>query len=389
MTSKFKLYAVTLAALAVCIGLVVDPHTTKILLPGLFTQEGAVGAGVVLVALGGILDVFGSDAFGVVTLTDAINQQPFSRGRAGEVAGWSLTRVATTTIAIENLNGVLSLVNPTARGGPGDDISKKKRTLRNLTVPHYQRDDGIMADEVQGIRAFGQESQVQTVMDVVNARLAEHARDFDVTLEHQRVGAIKGIILNGDGSTLYNLFTEFSVSQQSEVDFNLDGQTANGAVRTTCSSVIRMIAKTLGGQPFTGVHALCSAEFWDALIANVEVRASYLSQQEASQLRDGVAYQALNFGGITFEEYRGGVGTEEATGFIDANKAHFFPVGVPDLFRTVYAPADYIETVNTLGLPRYAKQYPMPNDKGVILEMQMNALNYCTRPRVLIKGKTT
>jgi hypothetical protein len=59
------------------------------------------------------------------------------------------------------------------------------------------------------------------------------------------------------------------------------------------------------------------------------------------------------------------------------------------LFRTVYAPADYIETVNTIGLPRYAKQYPMPNDKGISLEMQMNALNYCTRPRVLIKGKTT
>jgi hypothetical protein len=335
-----------------------------------------------------MLDVFNTDAFGVVSLTDAINQQPFVPGRAGAVIDWAETGVSTTSIGIENVNGVLSLINPTARGGPGDDISKKKRTLRNLNVPHYQRDDGVMADEVQGVRAFGSENEIQTVMGVVNGRLAEHARDFDATLEYQRIGAVKGIILNGDASTLYNLFTEFGVTQQTEKNFDLD-TASNGAIRTACSAVIRLIAKALGGQPFSGVRAFCSETFWDALIANAEVRASYLSQQEASQLRDGVAYQALNFGGIIFEEYRGGIGTEEATPFMTADKAYFFPVGVPGLFRTVYAPADYVETVNTMGLPRYAKQYPMPNDKGVMLEMQMNALSYCTRPRVLVQGRLT
>lgn len=336
-----------------------------------------------------MLDIFSDDAFSVVSLTDAINQQPFVPGRAGAVVDWAELGVPTTTIAIENKQGVLSLLNPTPRGGPGDDISKKKRTLRNLNVPHYQRDDGIQADEVQGVRAFGQADMVQTVFDLVDQRLAEHARDFDVTLEYQRLGAVKGIILNGDGSTLYNLFTEFGVLQQPEVDFNLDNVTPDGAVRKTCTQVVRAISKALGGQPFAGIYAFCSDEFWDALISNAEVRATYLSYQGAAQLREGVAYQTFPFGGIVFENYRGGVGTEEATGFIAANKAHIFPVGVPSLFRTVYAPADYIETVNTLGLPRYAKQIRMLNDKGIELEMQMNALSYCTRPRVLVQGKTT
>lgn len=335
-----------------------------------------------------MLDIFKGDAFTAMSLTDAINKAPYAPGRAGMAVNWNESGVATTSIAIEEVGGVLSLINPTPRGGPGGAIAKQKRTLRNLTVPHYQRDDGIMADEVQGVREFGQENQVKTVQSLVNSRLAEHARDFDTTLEFQRIGAVKGIILNGDGSTLYNLFTEFGVSQQAEVDFNLDAA-ATGAVRTTCAQVIRMISKTLGMQTFSGVHAFCSDAFWDALIANAEVRATYLSQQEASQLREGTAYQTLNFGGITFENYRGGVGDEEATPFIATDKAHIFPVGVPGLYRTVYAPADYVETVNTIGRPRYAKQFPMPNDKGVMLEMQMNAINYCTRPRVLIKGKTT
>lgn len=336
-----------------------------------------------------MLDIFKGDAFSAMALTDAINKAPFVPGRAGQVIDWNENGVPVTSIAIEEVGGVLSLLNPTPRGGPGGAIVKQKRTLRNLTIPHYQRDDGINADEVQGVREFGQENQLKTVQGMVQMRLSEHARDFDATLEYQRVGAVTGIILNGDASTLYNLYTEFGVVAQTEVDFNLDGATADGAVRTKCTGVIRNIAKTLGGQPFSGVHAFCSDTFWDALIANVEVRATYLAQQEAAQLRDGTAYQTLNFGGITFENYRGGVGAEEVTPFIAADKVHIFPVGVPGLFRTVYAPADYIETVNTIGLARYAKQYPMPNDKGIMLEMQMNALNYCTRPRVLIKGKIT
>jgi Phage major capsid protein E len=37
--------------------------------------------------------------------------------------------------------------------------------------------------------------------------------------------------------------------------------------------------------------------------------------------------------------------------FTDASKAYFFPVGVPGLFRQYNAPADFVETANTIGLP--------------------------------------
>jgi hypothetical protein len=36
--------------------------------------------------------------------------------------------------------------------------------------------------------------------------------------------------------------------------------------------------------------------------------------------------------------------------FTDASKAYFFPVGVPGLFRQYNAPADFVETANTIGL---------------------------------------
>jgi hypothetical protein len=336
-----------------------------------------------------VLDVFKDDAFGVISLTDSINQIPFVPGRASSVIDWNEQGVATTTIFFEQRANTLQMVNPSPRGGVGETREKFKRSADVLAIPHYEINDGINADEVQGVRAFGQESQVQVVQDIVGQRLAQFATDLDVTLEFQRLGAVKGIILNADLTTLYNLFTKFNVTPQTEVDFNLTSTADDGALITACTQVQRTIARALGGMTYSGVHGFVSDEFWDALMANTERRKTYQAQN-AAQLRDNVAgWGTYAYGGIVFENYRGGVGVEEATQFIEPNKAYFFPTGVPRLFRTVYAPADYMETVNTIGLPRYAKQFPWPNDKGVALETQMNALSYCTRPRALVKGKTT
>jgi len=337
-----------------------------------------------------VLDVFKTDPFSVTSLTDAINKIPFVPGRAGLVVSWGEQGVATLDILLEEVQGQLTLINPTPRGGPGNTIAKEKRTARALTVPHYQVDDAIYADEVQGIRAFGAEVDVQTVQDIVNERLAGHVQwRLDPTLEYARVGALKGIILNGDGSTLYNLFTQFGVSQETEIDFDLDNATpAAGALQKKCTSVDRLIAKNLGGVPYTDIGGLCGDAFWDDLIAHPEVRDTQLNTGEARAAReDRVAYRQKLISGILFENYRGS--NTSGTPFIDTDKCHFFAGGVPGLFRTVYAPADYLDSVNQLGLPRYTRQFEMKNGKGVHLEAQMNALNYCTRPKTLIVARRT
>lgn len=335
-----------------------------------------------------LLDVFNSDAFGFVTLTDAINKIPFAPNRASTVVDWNEQGVATTTVEFEQIENVLTLVNPSPRGGPGEARAKPKRNVEVIKIPHYELNGGINADEVQGVRAFGQGGQVQTAQEKVNEVQLVHANDLDATLEFQRIGAISGIVLNGDLTTYVNLFTKFNVTPQTEVDFNLDSVADDGALLTTCTKIVRGTSRALGGVPFTGIYAFCSDTFWDALLSNTERRKTYQAQN-AAQLRDGTAFGTYSYGGITFENYRGGVGSEEGTSFITADKAYLFPVGVPRLFRTVYAPADYWETVNSIGLPRYSRLTPWENQKGVAIDTQTNAMSYCTRPRALFKGKLT
>lgn len=339
-----------------------------------------------------MLDVFNDDAFSVVSLTDSVNKLKFVPGRIGQLGIFDESGVPTTTVVVEQKEGVLSLVSPTARGGPGKTLTKNLRDARPFVVPHFEINDAVMAEEVQNVRAWGSETAVETVMGKVAERLGYHSQSMEATIEYARIGAIKGIVTYADSSTL-NLFTEFGVSQQSVVDFDLDDATPEeGEIRAKCASVIRTIADELGGTPFSGAHAFCGDTFFDQLIAHPEVRETYLGWTAAQELRGGyisgmgLSYGAFPFGGIMWENYRGSVGGQA---FIATGDCQIFPTGVPGLFKTYFAPADYIETVNTMGQRMYAKQYEMANGKGVHLDTQSNPLSLCTRPRVLIRGTNT
>ena len=342
-----------------------------------------------------VLNIFAQDAFSVMRLTDALREIKYTPSRIGQLGLFSVQNVDTLDIAIEkDKDQNIMLVQASPRGGPGQTFGRSKRSMRMLKVPHFQVDDAIYADEVQQVRAFGQEMAVERLQEKIAERAAEASQFFALTEEFHRLNIIKtGKLFDADGtSVLYDYFAEFGESQPAEIDFDLDNATpAEGALRKKCATITRSMGQILDGLPFTGIRALCGDAFFDDLIAHKEVRDTYKGYAEAATLRTAYVnsgqsgtYGAFEFGGIAFENYRGG----QSIG-IDANKCHLFPEGVPGLFRTVYAPADYIETVNRPGQRLYAKQWEMQNGKGVNLEFQMNTLHYCTRPRVLIPGKRT
>jgi hypothetical protein len=50
-----------------------------------------------------MLDVFKTNAFNLISLTDVINKVPFIPGRAGRVIDWNSKGVPTTVIAVEEI----------------------------------------------------------------------------------------------------------------------------------------------------------------------------------------------------------------------------------------------------------------------------------------------
>lgn len=333
-----------------------------------------------------MLDVFKTDAFSVLSLTDAINKEPVNIGRLGQLGIFRASGVTTTRIAIEEKDGVFRLIGPTPRGGPGETMPKPLRSARPFIVPHFQIDDAIMADEVQGVRAFGSETEVEMVATKVSERLNIAAQQLRNTQELSRLGAIKGIVTYADGSTL-DLFDEFDVSANSTVFFNFASNPALGVLRGQVSGMIRTIAAALGGTPFSGVHVMCGDTLFDDVLAARDRLTTIISSDGdmpviTRNVVTGSGLRVVDFLGVTWENYRGY--EEDGDPLIAADKGYAIPLGVPGLFRTYYAPADYIETVNTVGRELYAKQIEMRNGKGVELESQMNALDICTRPKALV-----
>jgi hypothetical protein len=98
-------------------------------------------------------------------------------------------------------------------------------------------------------------------------------RPQDATLEHLRIGAIEGQILDADGSAvIYDLFTEFGVTAHTEIDFDLDNASpAPGVIKKKCHDIRRKIEDELGAQPYEHIHAICGADFFDDLITHSEV----------------------------------------------------------------------------------------------------------------------
>lgn len=331
-----------------------------------------------------ILDVFTQDAFSLFTLTDAVNSLDYLPTRTRDLGIFEGVGIDTTNITIEEKSGTLSLVETSERGSPPKTRHEGRRTVRTLRVPHLALSDRILADSIQNVRAFGTDNVLETIQGKVNARLEMLRRDIEATQENLRLGALKGRILDADGSTIYDLFTEFGVSPLEEALFEFDN--AELDVRGICQALRRSIARELGAMGNGGfrIHALCSPEFFDALINHDQVKDTYKNWSAAEDLRRDKTYTVFPFAGIDFEDYRGS--DDGASIAIDQDCVHFFPI-VRGLYRMYFAPADYIETVNTQGRPFYAKQASDQQwNKYVDLEVQSNPLPICLKPRVLVKG---
>lgn len=327
-------------------------------------------------------------AFSMASLTKAINILPNQYGLVGQKNIFPGRGVTQRTIIVEEQNGVLNLLKTQPVGAEGQGSQKNKlgkRTVRSFVIPHIPLEDTIFPQEYDGVRAFGQENQADPLVTIMNNHLQAERNKHAITLEFLRMGALKGVILDADGSVLYNLFTEFGLSAK-EIDFALATATTNVAGK--CREVKRWIEQSLMGEVATGIECLCSAEFFDAFIGHVNVEKFYLAYVAAQQLVGGDARNGFVFEGIKFQEYN--ATATDAAGtvrrFIASGDAHFYPVGTQASFETLYAPGTFLETVNTIGLELYAKQEPRKYNKGIDLYTESNPLPICYRPKLLVRA---
>jgi hypothetical protein len=284
-----------------------------------------------------IMNVFRQDAFSTLALTSYVERNPYVPTGLGQLNIFDPAPIDTTAMAVEELNGVLSIVQTSPRGAPPQQRTEEKRKMRYFDVPRLANADTIYSHQLQNVREIpaGPGMQPQTVLMQLQTQVTRRLsgptglqQQMEYTRERHRLGAIQGVVKDADGSTLYDWSEEFGITAPTEVAFNLTANT-EGTLRPLCAQVVRGMARASKGAFNTGtkVYALCSDEFWDSLVVHVDVVKTYQNWQAAAELRQGIAFEAMYFGGIYWFNYRGSDNLTDIG--LASGKVRFFPVGAP------------------------------------------------------------
>lgn len=317
--------------------------------------------------------------FTVQNLTLAINKSKVAKTRIAELGIFEEKGVTTTSVDIEFKDGKLIIVGEKERGEQGDSLSKADRTIKPFKCVHLPVTGNIKADDLQDVRAFGEEfgngTGGERWDEVISEETTRMRQSIELTIEMMRIGALKGQVIGKAGNVIHDLFAEFGVAEadaKNEIDFS-----AAKGVRNQLAEALRTSKKHQAGVKATNYRVLCSAVFMDKLLEDEGFRKAQERYQDSRAFREDVR-SGIFWDGMFFEEH-----TEElpdGTLMIAEGAALLVPENNKGLLVTRFAPANYAETVNTMGLPLYSAGEMQDFNKGVDLEAQSNPLNVCTSP---------
>lgn len=338
------------------------------------------------------LDFLQDPRFGVQQLSEAIINFPLRYGMLTNMGLFGESGINQTTVMVDILNrGQINIIPATPRGSPSPKQTGRTHDMRAFPTFRHALGDGIMADEFQNVRSFGSMDQ----LEVFENRLMEKMDDINwkhwQTTEYLRWAALRGDVVSPGGETLFNSYTLMGETQKT-IEWDLTDNTAGSdPILDATNELLDYAEDNSFGEPITGYAVIASPGFHDALMKNTAFRDAFkyfigAPNPNRESLRNGFEYKDLLY--IRHRgraSYLNADGTRTTSKFVPDNEAIAIPLGTRQVFRTYYAPADYIETVNTMGQRLYAKTKPMDFNRGVEIDTQSQQLNIVLKPRLIVK----
>lgn len=310
--------------------------------------------------------VFGGDAFEQAAMIRGIQRRPYVPSMLDRIIGFTPTPVTTDTVYITSRKRYLNLIRTTLRGAPIEMAQPTDKDARPLKIPRLAKGDKLFAHELANINPMEDETETDRAAAMVAEKQDMLIDDLEATFENMRLGALRGLLLDTDGSTLVNFFTEFGIVAPSDIDLTLDNLTLTVAQLRTSIATNLVIpiatASGAGNDPRFRLRAVCGSAFWFALTGHPAIEKAYDNQAAARERFNENVWESFNFGGVEWFHYRG---TDDGSSIaVATNKAHVFPVGVPSMWQHVMGPAN--EFIPLVGQPgrRYVPFMVMDKDRS-------------------------
>lgn len=324
------------------------------------------------------------NVFTASEMTDAVNKLPLMPLRFAPL--FEFRGVKTTTVTLDLRQGRIVLVSDSERGTAPENLAGRgsKRSAKVLSCAHLALADTLAPEDVQDVRGFGTTEPV-TPATILNDKIQDLKNNLVMTMEFHRLGAIKGVVLDADGTTvLHNIFDTFGVSKTTEtITFPATAPENANPILTGILKAKRKAEAAMGGVPFNRLECIVGSDGYDMLTSHALVRKYFEDWLARKQDFGSNDYRrnGFTYGGVTFYECSDVVGGQT---MVEPKKGHLYPVG-SGLFKSYHAPADWMETANTVGREFYARMDEKPRSRGYDLEVQSNPLTLCTFPEALIE----
>lgn len=299
--------------------------------------------------MSGIADIFRDPAFSLTTLSEqVIERVDYMPTMLEDMGLFKPYPIRDKTFAIESIDRTLRVVETTARGSAPKERDRELRDLRTFRTVQLSEKSTIYYDELTGIRELGKADQRKQVRSEIKERLQQPKDDLALTREHHRLGALQGILLDADGtSVINNYYDDFGLTPPAAVTWNLSNVDLN--IRQLSNTLKRSIGRSTKGARATGYAALAGDEFYDALTTHPQVERAY-NFDRPERLLTSTAWDSFVFGGIKFYNYRGT--DDNSTVAVDNDKAIVFPLGT-NFMKEVMSPAHFEPYINTKGKREY------------------------------------
>lgn len=325
------------------------------------------------------LDIENHDAFSIRHLSDYFNDKEPTPSHLGDLGIFEEKGITSRMFAVEQKSGQLSLVPSKAPDGNPTAVTGNKGKRIPFETIRLPLEATIHTGEVSGARQLGTEDQVKTLQGEIQERQDDMQASLDATHEHHRIGAIKGEILDADGTTvLANLYDKFEITQST---FETGFGTASTNVHKKSLELLNLLGKKMRGVYFQGAYVICGENFFPTFATHANVKDAFAryqgGQHNFSDPRGG-----FMFANMIWAQYHGSVGDYD---FVGADEAYVIPMGTRGMFKTYFSPMDHEAVVGEKGRAYYTSIERLKHGKGYEVLQESNIFCLNRKPEGVIK----
>jgi hypothetical protein len=258
---------------------------------------------------------------------------------------------------------------------PGAD--RLVRDLKNvyeitIELPRFGLSDTILPHEINQFETLEGVAKAEAVSQKIAQILKEHKDDYMTTIEFMATGALFGKVVDGAGKVLF----EFR-SAANPIEFK------NTELDISLNNIDKALVGELGMEvPY---EILCSNDFFNRTVAKAKAENLFANNGPAKYV-DEDNKRVLIIHGKKFIPFRASYPDENENlkPFIEEGKAVVIPMS-EKVYKVVYGRADHTQAMKAAPKMFFAAApEELPRGKGWVLETEVKAIPYCTRPGALI-----